>query len=144
MKVLATFLLGLVFGTGLMISGMTSPDRVLAFLDVTGHWDPSLAFVMGGAVLSAAPMFWLAQRRDRPIAGEAFDDPGRTLIDQRLIVGAGLFGIGWGMAGICPGPALVDLGIAPRASFVFVVAMLCGLAAANALLSNQMHRLVRN
>lgn len=144
MKLLATFLLGLAFGTGLMISGMTSPDRVLGFLDVTGHWDPSLAFVMGGAVLSAAPIFWLAQRRDRPIAGEAFDSPGRTLIDQRLIGGAGLFGIGWGLAGICPGPALVDLGIAPRASFVFVVAMLCGLAAANAALSNQMHRLVRN
>ncbi|HSQ96187.1 MAG TPA: YeeE/YedE family protein [Croceibacterium sp.] len=143
MKLLTTFLLGLAFGTGLIISGMTSPDRVLGFLDVTGHWDPSLAFVMGGAVLSAAPIFWLAQRRDRPIAGEAFDNPGRTLIDQRLIGGAVLFGIGWGLVGICPGPALVDMGIAPGASFVFVVAMLCGLAAANTALSKQMHRLVR-
>jgi len=143
MKLLATFLLGLAFGIGLIISGMTSPDRVLGFLDVTGHWDPSLAFVMGGAVLSAAPMFWLARRRDRPITGEAFDNPGRTLIDQRLIGGAGLFGIGWGMAGICPGPALVDLGIAPGASFVFVVAMLGGLAAANTLLSNRTHPLAR-
>lgn len=127
MRLIITFLAGLVFGLGLMLSGMTSPDKVIGFLDIAGNWDPSLAFVMGGAVMAATPLFWLARKQPRPIAGTSFDDPGKTLIDRRLLSGAALFGIGWGLAGICPGPALVNLAIAPAGSVIFVGAMLAGL-----------------
>lgn len=127
MRTLVAFLAGLTFGFGLLVSGMTSPDKVLAFLDLAGAWDPSLAFVMGGAVLSATPLFWLARRRQRPLAGETYDQPDTRLIDQRLIGGAILFGIGWGVAGICPGPAVVDLVLAPTATIPFVAAMVAGI-----------------
>ncbi|MFA7585806.1 MAG: DUF6691 family protein [Novosphingobium sp.] len=126
MRVAICFLVGLLFGTGLAVSGMTSPDKVLGFLDLAGAWDPSLAFVMGGAVLSAAPLYWLARRRARPVAGTMFDQPSATAIDARLIGGSALFGLGWGLAGICPGPALVGLAIDPPALAVFVLAMLAG------------------
>ncbi len=127
MKTLVAFLAGLAFGFGLLVSGMTSPDKVLGFLDLAGAWDASLAFVMGGAVLSATPLFWLARRRQRPLAGPAYDQPDTRLIDQRLIGGAILFGIGWGVAGICPGPAVVDLVLAPTATIPFVAAMVAGI-----------------
>lgn len=127
MKQIVAFLAGLAFGFGLLVSGMSSPDKVLAFLDLAGAWNPSLAFVMGGAVLTAAPLFWLAQRRNRPLAGEAFDTPDSTLIDRRLIGGAVLFGTGWGLAGICPGPAVVNLVLAPMATLPFVLAMIAGI-----------------
>lgn len=127
MRTLVAFLAGLTFGFGLLVSGMTSPDKVLAFLDLAGAWDPSLAFVMGGAVLSATPLFWLARRRQRPLAGETYDQPDTRLVDQRLIGGAVLFGIGWGVAGICPGPAVVDLILAPAATIPFVAAMIAGI-----------------
>lgn len=129
MKIAIGFIAGLTFGLGLALSGMTSPDRVLGFLDIAGAWDPSLAFVMGGAVLTALPLFALARRRTTPLAGAAFDQPPTTLIDRRLIGGAVLFGIGWGLAGICPGPALVDLAIAPGQTLAFVSAMIAGLLA---------------
>ncbi len=128
MRNLGTFVAGLVFGLGLVVSGMTSPARVMGFLDILGTWDPSLAFVMGGAVLTATPLFWLARRRARPLAAAAFDRPLTTPIDGRLLGGAALFGIGWGLSGICPGPALVDLAIAPLAVVGFVAAMLAGIA----------------
>lgn len=127
MRTLVAFLAGLTFGFGLLVSGMTSPDKVLAFLDLAGAWDPSLAFVMGGAVLSATPLFWLARRRQRPLAGETYDQPDTRLVDKRLIGGAVLFGIGWGVAGICPGPAVVDLILAPAATIPFVTAMIAGI-----------------
>lgn len=127
MRTLVAFLAGLTFGFGLLVSGMTSPDKVLAFLDLAGAWDPSLAFVMGGAVLSATPLFWLARRRQRPLAGETYDQPDTRLVDKRLIGGAVLFGIGWGVAGICPGPAVVDLILAPAATIPFVAAMIAGI-----------------
>ncbi|WP_374284740.1 DUF6691 family protein [Novosphingobium sp.] len=129
MKIAIGFITGLTFGLGLALSGMTSPDRVLGFLDIAGAWDPSLAFVMGGAVLTALPLFALARSRATPLAGAAFDQPPTTLIDRRLIGGAVLFGIGWGLAGICPGPALVDLAIAPGQTLAFVSAMIAGLLA---------------
>lgn len=129
MRLILTFLSGLVFGLGLIISGMTSPDKVLAFLDIAGEWDPSLAFVMGGAILAALPLFLLARRRSRPFAGEQYDTPGTTLVDRKLVAGAVLFGIGWGIAGICPGPALVDLAIAPVQTFPFIAAMIVGILA---------------
>ena len=127
MRTLVAFLAGLTFGFGLLVSGMSSPDKVLAFLDLAGAWDPSLAFVMGGAVLSATPLFWLARRRQRPLAGETYDQPDTRLVAKRLIGGAGLFGIGWGVAGICPGPAVVDLVLAPAATIPFVAAMIAGI-----------------
>lgn len=129
MRLILTFLSGLVFGLGLIISGMTSPDKVLAFLDIAGEWDPSLAFVMGGAILAALPLFLLARRRSRPFAGEQYDTPGTTLVDRKLVAGAVLFGIGWGIAGICPGPALVNLAIAPVQTFPFIAAMIVGILA---------------
>lgn len=126
-----TFMAGLIFGFGLLLSGMTSPDRVLGFLDIAGNWDPSLAFVMGGAVITATPLFLLARRRQRPIAGIAFDQPDTAVIDRKLVGGAVLFGIGWGIAGICPGPALVDMALDPVATAPFVVAMIAGILAAS-------------
>ncbi|WP_338467439.1 YeeE/YedE family protein [Novosphingobium sp. ZN18A2] len=127
MRNLTIFAAGLVFGLGLVLSGMTSPARVMGFLDVTGAWDPSLAFVMGGAVLTATPIFFMARQRRRPVLGEAFDTPATNRIDGRLLGGAALFGIGWGLTGICPGPALVDLAVAPLAIAGFVAAMVAGI-----------------
>lgn len=123
MRLVIAFAMGLLFGLGLLVAGMTSPDKVLGFLDFAGAWDPSLAFVMGGAVITATPMFALARRRARPLAGLAFDTPPTTPVDARLVGGAALFGIGWGLAGICPGPALVDLAINPAATLAFAVPM---------------------
>lgn len=127
MKTVIAFLTGLLFGIGLILAGMTSPDKVLAFLDVAGAWDPALAFVMGGAVLTATPIFWLAGRRSRPVAASSFDTPPTTVVDRRLVVGSALFGIGWGLAGICPGPALVAVIIKPAEAAPFAIAMIAGL-----------------
>ncbi|MFN3423470.1 MAG: DUF6691 family protein [Novosphingobium meiothermophilum] len=127
MRTLVAFMAGLAFGFGLLVSGMSSPAKVLAFLDLAGTWNPSLAFVMGGAVITATPLFWLANRRQRPLVGEAYDKPDRQMLDRRLIGGAVLFGVGWGLAGICPGPAVVDLVLAPAATAPFMAAMIAGI-----------------
>ena len=127
---LAAGLAGLVFGTGLLLSGMTSPAKVLGFLDVAGRWDPSLAFVMGGGLLVAAPLYAWAARRPCAWDGSAADLPVSSGIDGRLIAGAAIFGVGWGLAGICPGPALVDLAIAPARFAPFVIALAAGLVLA--------------
>ena len=120
---------GTLFGAGLAISGMIDPARVRAFLDVTGAWDPTLAFVMGGAVIVMAVAWRLQARMARPLFGERFALPDRTDLDGRLIAGSVLFGIGWGVAGLCPGPAVASLALAPAAVFPFVAAMLAGMAA---------------
>lgn len=127
MRTLIAFIAGLVFGLGLLVSGMSSPDKVLAFLDLAGAWDPSLGFVMGGAVITATPLFWLARQRRQPLAGTAYDRPDTRRIDGKLLGGAVLFGLGWGLAGICPGPAIVDLVLAPAATLPFVLAMIAGI-----------------
>ncbi len=127
MKTLIAFLAGLAFGFGLLVSGMSSPDKVLSFLDLAGAWDSSLAFVMGGAVLTATPLFLLARRRAQPRVGVAYDDPDRLTIDRKLVIGAVLFGLGWGLAGICPGPAVVNLVLAPGKTAAFVIAMVAGI-----------------
>ncbi len=124
---------GLVFGLGLVISGMTQPSKVLGFLDVFGNWDPTLAVVMAGALVVVAPGFALLRRRDVSILGETLHWPSRRTIDRSLIGGAVLFGIGWGLVGLCPGPAFANLaGLSPKV-FGFVVAMAIGAGAQDAL-----------
>lgn len=119
---------GLLFGAGLMLSGMADPRKVLAFLDFTGAWDPRLAFVMGSAILTAAPAFWWARRRGRTLAGAPLTLPARWPPDRALVIGAVIFGIGWGLSGLCPGPALVGAAGGSLPILVFVAAMAAGMA----------------
>lgn len=118
---------GLVFGVGLSLSGMLDPRRVQGFLDIFGHWDPSLAFVLAGAVVVAFMGVRLARRLAHPAFDEAFHWPTATIIDRRLIFGSILFGIGWGLAGLCPGPAVASLSLGLWQTGLFVVAMLAGM-----------------
>lgn len=118
---------GLLFGLGLLLSGMANPAKVLAFLDLGGAWDPSLALVMAGAVVAAWPAFHLAERRPRALLGEPASWPAKTPLTRRLIGGSLLFGIGWGLAGICPGPALLLGGMLSPQSASFLPAMAAGL-----------------
>jgi len=117
---------GAMFGLGLAVSGMTNPDKVLNFLDVAGHWDPSLALVMGAALAVATPGFAWLRRRGCTLDGGALPAQPGTRIDRRLLAGSALFGIGWGLAGYCPGPALANLAHGGSDAIVFVVAMLLG------------------
>ncbi len=128
MKHLISFAIGLVFGIGLLISGMTQPEKIFGFLDLFGRWDPSLAFVMGGALVVAAIGFYLAGRRGRSLLGDPLSLPTKDEIDPRLLAGAAIFGIGWGLAGVCPAPAIVNLGFASTPAFIFAAAMLAGMA----------------
>ena len=127
MSVLAAFAAGLVFGAGLILSGMTDPGKVLGFLDLLGDWDPSLAFVMAGAILVGVFAFALARRRAGTLLGGALHLPHKRDIDRRLVGGSLVFGIGWGLVGFCPGPALVAFGAGVGQAGVFVAAMLCGM-----------------
>ena len=127
MRMLWGFLSGLVFGLGLVISGMANPAKVLNFLDLAGTWDPSLAFVMGGATLTAFIGYRLVWRRAAPLLGPSFDIPKAAAIDRPLLTGAALFGIGWGIGGFCPGPAWTALPLLAPGTLVFVPAMLAGL-----------------
>jgi hypothetical protein len=127
MNRLLAFLAGLLFGFGLLLSGMTNPAKVLAFLDLAGAWDPSLALVMLGAIAAALPAFQLALRRRTSLLGAPMQLPGRTGIDRRLVGGSLLFGIGWGLAGFCPGPALTLLLTGHAKVLVFVLFLLLGM-----------------
>lgn len=129
MKLLAAFVVGLIFGVGLLISGMTQPGKVLGFLDLFGRWDPSLIFVMGAALVVAAIGFAVAGKRGASLLGDPLSLPEKTKIDPRLLAGALVFGIGWGLAGVCPGPAIVNLGFATAPAIIFFVAMIAGMAA---------------
>lgn len=126
-KILPPLASGLLFGAGLTISGMTDPARVRGFLDVFGAWDPTLVFVMGGAVIVMAIAWRVRERMARPVFGEKFALPDRTDLDGRLIAGSVLFGIGWGVAGLCPGPAVATLALSPAAVLPFVIAMIAGM-----------------
>lgn len=125
---ITALLTGLLFGTGLLLSGMANPDKVLSFLDLAGAWDPSLALVMGGAVAVGMIAFAFAGQRTTSLLGEPMRIPTRTDLDHRLILGSLGFGVGWGLAGFCPGPALVAVGAGEVKALVFVVAMLSGMA----------------
>jgi uncharacterized membrane protein YedE/YeeE len=122
---------GGLFGAGLTLSGMTDPARVRGFLDVFGQWDPTLAFVMGGAVIVMAIAWRIQPRMNRPLFGEKFSLPDRRDVDGRLIAGSALFGIGWAIAGLCPGPAVASLALSPLAVLPFLAAMLTGMALHN-------------
>ncbi|TFL18686.1 DUF6691 family protein [Jannaschia formosa] len=127
MRIALGFLSGLVFGLGLVISGMSNPAKVLNFLDLAGTWDPSLAFVMGGATVTAFIGYRLVWHRRAPVLETRFDVPTNTRIDRPLILGAALFGTGWGIGGFCPGPAWTALPLLAPGTLVFVPAMLAGL-----------------
>ena len=127
MNRLTEFLVGLLFGTGLILSGMTDPGKVLGFLDLFGPWDPSLALVMGGAILVAVFAFAIARKRTTTFLGGAMHLPTASDIDRRLVVGGLVFGAGWGLAGFCPGPAIVSLGAGQPKAALFVLAMLAGM-----------------
>jgi hypothetical protein len=120
---------GLIFGLGLCLSGMYQPAKVIGFLDLAGNWDPSLAFVMGGAIVVALPAFRLARRRSAAWVGGAIELPTKRTIDAPLVVGSGVFGIGWGLGGVCPAPGVVDLGFFSLGAAIFVAAMAAGMLA---------------
>lgn len=127
MSAIVSFIVGLAFGLGLIVAGMTDPAKVLAFLDLAGSWDPSLALVMGGAIPVSAVAFWMARKKGVSLLGRPIQLPDTRRIDWRLISGSALFGIGWGLAGICPGPALTLLGYGAWQGLVFVAAMIAGM-----------------
>lgn len=131
MRLLVALLAGALFGAGLVISGMTDPLKVQAFLDLAGRWDPTLAFVMGGGLLITIPGFWLIRRRRSPVFESQFYLPTRKDVDLRLLAGAACFGIGWGLAGYCPGPAIASLASLSPSVILFCFAMLAGMALAD-------------
>lgn len=128
MTILTALLSGLLFGIGLIVSGMSDPGKVIGFLDVAGRWNPSLAFVMGGALLVGLLAFRVARRRTMTFLGGAMHLPTLKDIDRRLVLGSLAFGTGWGLAGFCPGPALVSLAAGQEKALVFVGAMVAGMA----------------
>jgi len=128
---LNAFLVCLLFGLGLIISGMTDPSKVIGFLDLAGAWDPSLAFVMGGAVLIGAAAFTVAKKRQRSLLGAPMQLSSVTGLDKGLLIGSLVFGIGWGLSGFCPGPAVVSAAAGQPKALIFVASMLAGMALYN-------------
>ncbi len=128
-QILVALVAGALFGGGLAFSGMADPARVQGFLDLFGRWDPTLAFVMGGAMIPMA-LAWIVQRRlEKPFADAHFSLPGTSLIDRKLVIGAVLFGAGWGISGLCPGPGLANLVLNPLPALAFVIALFAGMIA---------------
>ena len=127
--IIASLICGLLFGFGLLISGMSNPARVLNFLDFSSNWDATLAFVMGGAILVAAPGMYWVRKRNKPLFADKFDIPTSTTIDAKLILGSAAFGIGWGISGFCPGPAVVAIASLQTDVLLFVGAMIVGMLA---------------
>ena len=135
MRMTTAFLAGMLFALGLGIGGMTQPARVIGFLDVAGRWDPTLAIVMAGAVTTYGVLFRIIRRRVRPVLTPTFSIPTRRDVDGRLLTGAAIFGIGWGLVGYCPGPAIVSLAMGTAPVVAFLIAMLAGMAIADVLVS---------
>ena len=137
MRALTGLLCGLIFGIGLVVSGMSNPAKVLNFLDLAGTWDPSLAFVMAGAVAVTFAGYKLTQARQHPFFADTFHMPTTRDIDARLLAGAACFGLGWGLGGYCPGPAVTALALGAKGTLIFVPCMLLGMWAARALKHRQ-------
>mgnify|MGYP001361434531 CR=1 FL=1 len=134
MRNLVTVFTGLIFGIGLIMSGMTNPAKVQNFLDLFGSWDPSLALVMGGAILITMPGFWLVQKRQTPLFEDLFLIPKKINLDFNLLTGSAIFGIGWGLGGFCPGPVVVSISIGSAGTLLFVITMLIGMVLAKLLI----------
>ena len=117
---------GIIFGIGLVISGMTNPEKVIGFLSITHNWDASLIFVMGGGIITAGPFFYLMRNRQTSSLGNQIDLPKKQKLDKKIIIGASLFGVGWGLGGLCPGPAISSLALLNINSIIFVFAMFIG------------------
>ena len=137
MNFLGALLAGLLFGSGLLLSRMSDPQRVLSFLDVAGAWNPALAFTMGGAVIVAAPAFWWARRRQKTVFAAPIELPDRFKIDGSLVGGSAIFGLGWGLSGICPGPGLLLLTAGSGHAIAFVGSMVAGFFLLSALRRRQ-------
>ena len=133
LRILGATIAGLFFGAGLVLSGMSNPNKVLAFLDILGKWDPSLLFVMGGAIVTTFAGYRLVWQRGAPLTSDSFHLPRVTRADFKLLIGSAVFGIGWGLAGYCPGPALTALAFGGTEAWLFVAAMVAGFAASSAL-----------
>ena len=133
MRNFITLVTGLIFGIGLIMSGMTNPAKVQNFLDFFGNWDPSLALVMGGAIFITMPCFWLVQKRKSSCFEKLFHFPTKSDLDFRLLVGAAIFGIGWGLGGFCPGPAITSILTGSKGTFLFVMTMILGMVLAKSL-----------
>ncbi|WP_373048776.1 DUF6691 family protein [Vulgatibacter sp.] len=127
-KTLNALVAGILFGVGLVLAGMTLPEKVQGFLDFTGDWDPSLAFVMGGAILVYLPLNRLIRRKEKPLLEPAFELPVKRTLDGKLLAGAAIFGVGWGLGGFCPGPAIVSAATGTTRLGVFMLAMIGGMA----------------
>lgn len=129
MRIFSSFLIGLLFGLGLVVSQMTNPQKILGFLDIAGNWDPTLAVVMAAALVTTLIGYRLVLAREKPAFDVSFHVPTKTVIDRPLLVGAAIFGVGWGMAGLCPGPGISAAAIGGIAPLVFIAAMLAGMRA---------------
>ncbi len=127
MRILSTFLVGLIFGLGLVISQMTNPAKILAFLDIGGNWDPSLLIVMGAALATTMIGYRFILRRPKPVLETAFHIPTKTVIDRPLLIGSAIFGLGWGMAGLCPGPGIAVAAVGGITPLIFILAMVLGM-----------------
>jgi uncharacterized membrane protein YedE/YeeE len=139
-SLLPAIVVGLIFGAGLALSDMINPARVLAFLDVAGDWDPTLAFVLGGALIPSAIGYWLSRRMKRPLFDQQFRIPQNRTVEPKLLAGAAIFGIGWGLAGFCPGPAIAALGFGLWQPWLFVLAMVAGMLAHRVVQDSQQTR----
>ena len=127
LQIIASLIAGTLMGAGLMISGMMNPNKVLSFLDIFGNWDPTLIFVMGGAIFSALPGFWLSRRLTKPLLANNFQLPDKKKFDRRLVGGAAIFGVGWGLVGLCPGPAISAITTGSPQVIIFVISMTLGM-----------------
>ena len=128
MKHITSLFAGLIFGAGLFVSEMTNPEKVLGFLNIFRSWDPSLLLVMVGAIIVTAPFFYFVKNKKRPLFAETFSWPTLKEIDSKLIFGSAMFGIGWGLIGLCPGPAIASISFYNQSSYLFLMAMLAGFA----------------
>ena len=133
---LISLLSGIIFGLGLTISGMVNPQKVLGFLNLFGEWDPSLIFVMVGAIIIFAPLHYIFKKKSRPILAKNFISIENKNIDKKLLIGSGLFGVGWGLAGLCPGPAIASISFLNPSSLIFVLFMFVGFFIANRIEKN--------